>query len=481
MSYLRTFIIGLCLAACVGGLATASPLPQDTGSRSAAESTPVPPGARKVGDAVLSRFRVLPVQNGIVLVPLSRMPGVDNVELREGTIAINGHPATGGEVRQLLGRDADPVLELSYFDLDTQRRLLLPTEGGQGIGAGREAPPAAAEPSRPATPEAPEPPTAMVPDRNFRRQVETRVRVGGNITVEADEQVNGPVVAVFGSVTVKGRVRENVVAVGGDVELGPTAEVRGDVVAVGGQVHADAASSVAGKISEVSVPAIRVRPWNIHFTPWLDAGPWRAIRLLGSLLRMAFFTLLTTLVLLLAPRAVQRVEYAIGTQPWKAALVGLLAQLFFVPVLVIGVIVLAVSIIGIPLLLMVPFVVLAFIGALLLGFTGAVSSLARIVQRRFDWSSPTTFSMLIVGLVMVWGLTVLGRLVAFGGGPFAVMGTLILFVGIIIEYAVWTVGLGGALLTRFGRYGTVPVTVPPVPPVETIDPLPPADEVRPGA
>lgn len=83
---------------------------------------PAPPAApgsaltaaeRNVRDAVLARFRVLPVQNGIVLVPLSRIQGVDNIELREGTIAINGHPATGGEVRQALGRDAGPVLELS--------------------------------------------------------------------------------------------------------------------------------------------------------------------------------------------------------------------------------------------------------------------------------------------------------------------------------------------------------------------------------
>ena len=112
---------------------------------------------------------------------------------------------------------------------------------------------------------------------------------------------------------------------------------------------------------------------------------------------MALFTLLATLVLLLAPRAVQRVEWAVFTQPWKSVIVGLLAQLFFVPLLVIVVVVLAVSIIGIPLLVLVPFGVLAFFVALLLGFTGAASGLARLVQRRFDWSRPSTFSMLIVG------------------------------------------------------------------------------------
>ncbi len=474
MSQLRTFIACLCLAFCIVSTAAAAPPPgQAPAAQQPAAGAAAPVGARKVADAVLARFRVLPVQSGIVLVPLSRIPGADNVELRDGTIAINGHPVTGGEVRQLLGRDADAVLELSYLDLDLQRRLLLPAEGGR---VERERPSEPVGATSATAPEMPEAPPVEVPGREFRRQVETRVRVGGNVTVDADEQVNGPVVAVFGSVSVNGRVRDNVVAVGGDVRLGPTAEVRGDVVAVGGQVHTDPSANVTGKVSEVSFPAIRIRPnWDLRMMPWFDAGPWRAIRLLGSVLRMALFTLLATLVLLLAPEAVQRVETAVGTQPWKSALLGLLAQLFFIPVLVIAVVVLAVSIIGIPLLVLVPFAVLAFFVALLLGFTGAVSGLARVVQHRFDWSSPTTFSMLIVGLVMVWGLTVLGRLVAFGGGPFAVTGALLVFVGFVVEYAVWTVGLGGALLTRFGRFGPPAVRVPPVPPLQP----PPVDDATP--
>jgi hypothetical protein len=473
MMHLRRSVMRACLlpvillAAAVADLAAQAPASRGT-------TTPLTPAERNVRDAVLSRFRALPVQNGLVLVPLSRVEGVDNIELRDGTIAVNGHPVTGAEVRQLLGRDAGPVLELSYLGLDVQRRLLLPAESGQ---ADRMPPAAAAEPARPEPPGEVAPPEPMTPERKFRRQAETRVRVGGSITVPEDEEVNGPVVAVFGSVTVNGRVRDNVVAVGGNVHLGPSADVRGDIVAVGGSVDRDSGANVAGQVSEISFPAFHVvRPgWDFRWMPWFDAGPWRVIRLLGSLLRMALFTLLATLVLLVAPRAAQRVEMAVTTQPWKSVIVGLLAQLFFVPLLVIVVVVLAISIIGIPLLVLVPFGVLGFFVALLLGFTGAASGLARLVQRRFDWSRPTTFSVLVVGLAMVWGITIIGRLVAFGGGPLAVMAALLIFTGFVIEYAVWTVGLGGALLTRFGRYGALPATVPPVP-AATTDPL--ADDIQ---
>ena len=474
MLHLARFTVGaglLAAAFCLGG---SSAVAQEPAAPGASAST-LTQAERNLRDSVLGRFRALPVQNGIVLVPLARIDSVDNIELRDGTIAINGRPVTGGEVRQLLGRDAGPVLELSYFELDAQRRMLLPRESGQAGGA----PSAVPEPARPESrsePAAPsEPP---VPDRKFRRQVETRVRIGGNVTVPQDEEVTGPVVAVLGSVTVDGRVRDNVVAVGGNVHLGPSADVRGDVVAVGGTVERDPSANISGQISEVIFPPVHVRPaWDFRWMPWFDAGPWRAIRLLGSLLRMALFTLLATLILLLAPKAVQRVEWAVFTQPWKSVIVGLLAQLFFIPLLVIVVIVLAVSIIGIPLLVLVPFGVLAFFVALLLGFTGAASGVARLVQRRFDWSHPSTFSVLMVGLVMVWGITVLGRLVAFGGGPLAVMAALLIFTGFVIEYVVWTVGLGGALLTRFGRYGALPVAVPPVPPDAPVNPDPLADDI----
>lgn len=447
---------------------------------SAAEQAPnaaATPAERKVRDDTLARFRVMPVQEGIVLVPLSRIKGVDNVELRHGTIAVNGRVVTGAEVRERLGRDGEVVLELSYLDLASQRRLLLPEEGET---TPRAPAPKTVEP--PAPPEEPEAPTIAEPERVFRKEVEARVRVGGNITVDEDEQVNGPVVAVLGSVTVNGRVRDNVVSVGGNVHLGPRADVRGDVTVVGGTIDRDSGARVSGKVNEVafSAPHVRLRPdWQIHWAPWwFDAGPWRVFRLLGSLLRMALITLLATLVLLLAPRAVDRVNVAVTTQPWKAALVGLLAQLFFVPLLVLVVVVLAVSIIGIPLLALVPFGVLTFFVALLLGFAGAACALARVIDHRPSWADSGGFRVLVVGLVLVWGITVLGRLVGLGGGPLAIFGALLVFSGFVIEYAAWTVGLGGALMTGLGRHGAQSLVVPPIPPA---GPDPFAGDVTPPA
>jgi len=482
------FAVRLMALVLTGGLAGAAfasaQEPAPTGPTNASE--------RRVRDGVLAQYRVLPVQNGIILVPLSRIEAVDNVELRDGTVAINGRVVTGGEVRDRLGRGADVVLELSYLGLPAQQRILLPNAwqtGPRPPGAPRPpAVPGAEAPRVPEVPDVPEPPAPpsrdrSFPDRTFNREMEARVRVGGSITVAEDEQVTGAVVAVAGSITVNGRVLEDVVAVGGNVRLGRRAEVRGDVVVVGGTIEREPGAVVHGKVSEVAfaIPGVRIRPnWDSWTFPWFDSAQWRAFRLFASLVRMALFALLATLVLLLAPRAVQRVQVAVTTEFWKSALVGLLAQLFFVPVLVLAVVVLAVSIIGIPLLVLVPFGILAFFVALLIGLTGAASALARLVQRGSSWATPTGFGLLFVGLAMIWGITVLGRLVSLGGGPLAHIGTLVVLTGFVIEYAAWSVGLGGALLTRFGRRGPLPDAVPPMPPPygdpfagDAASPLPP--------
>lgn len=450
----------------------------------AAQDKAPSPTERRVRDVVLSKFRVLPVQRGIVLVPTGRYEGVDNVELRDGTIAINGRPATGAEVRQRLGSEGDAVLELSYIDLATQQRLLIkagaddaapsPPRSRDVGGAEATVPPRVeAGQDEPRTPE-PE----KAPARRFKREIQSRVRIGGHVTIDEDEEVTGPVVAVGGSITVNGRVRDDVVSVGGDVTLGPRAEVTGDVTVIGGTCHRGDGASVRGHVNEVTPqwPTIHLRPWTdwgFRVGPWFDGGPWRAIRFLGTILRILLLGLMATLVLLLAPRAVTRVAESIRTQPWKAALTGFFAQLLFIPLLVLVTVLLAVSIIGIPLLALVPFVVLAFFVALLLGFTGAASAVAGAGRSRFGWTASGAFAHLIVGLALVWGLTVIGRVLSIGGGPLPLVGGMFLVVGFLFEYAAWTVGLGGALLTRFGRRGqdAAPMYkepyVPPVPAVPT--------------
>ena len=117
------------------------------------------------------QFDVLPLHNGLALRPKSGQR-VRSIELTDGTIAVDGLPVTGAELREKLGADAELVLRLSYLDSEARQSLF-----------GNDA----AEPTRPPTP----PPAA--PEAPRTRRSDERVRFGGNITVGSDEIVNGDV------------------------------------------------------------------------------------------------------------------------------------------------------------------------------------------------------------------------------------------------------------------------------------------------
>jgi hypothetical protein len=419
------------------------------------------------------RFRVLQLHDGVVLTPRREVRGLQSIEIRNGLIAIDGSPATGAQLRERLGADADLVLQVSYLPAETLAAwsgvaapAKVPDEDAAGPASRDKANDADAEPDVPAPPPPPAPPE---PDTHeWRRKSSAKVHIGSSILVAEDELVTEPVVAVGGSVTVLGRVDDSVVAVGGSVHLGPKAHVRGDVTAVGGRIEQEKGASIDGSVNEVRFfgPQFHLQPWHM-FAPFGGElfGSW--FRLLGTVLRISIVMLLTLLVMLIAARPVERIGDRAGREPWLSGFTGLLAQLLFVPVLVITVVVLAISIIGIPLLLLVPFAVIGFLIAILVGFTGV----AHRVGRWAVGPHRPGLVALAVGVVLVSGIALISRGVSLLPVPLWPLTWVVGGLGFLAEYVVWTVGLGAALLTRFGtRGGSHPYAPaselpPPLPPV----------------
>ena len=87
-------------------------------------------GAGEVDPALRHRverhFQVLPVRGGVVLTPKADSD-VKTIEIRDGVIALDGDPATGAELREKLGADAELVLQVSYLPAD-----VLAEWGGKG-------------------------------------------------------------------------------------------------------------------------------------------------------------------------------------------------------------------------------------------------------------------------------------------------------------------------------------------------------------
>jgi hypothetical protein len=136
----------------------------------------------------------------------------------------------------------------------------------------------------------------------------------------------------------------------------------------------------------------------------------------------------------------------------KALLVGLAAELLFAPVLALTALVLAVSIVGIPLLLLLPFVVLALILMAIAGFAGTAAAFASGARRRLGLGAQPGFVDVLLGIVLILSPLLIGRFIAIGGGPAEPFAWLLVTGGIAFEFLAWTTGFGAVLMNSFSRW-----------------------------
>ena len=419
----------------------------------AAQTAERDPEREALGRRIEQRFTVLPVQGGVVLEPKGAGRDIRSIELTGGAIAIDGVPVTGAEVKRRLGADADSIIRLSYLDASEQRTLFEPR---------RILPEAPNVPPVPTLPEAPIPPTPPTPPRLPRRgdRSSDRVRIGGGVHVGSDEIVNGDVVAVGGGAQVEGQVRGDVVAIGGGIDLGPLANVGGDVTVIGGPLHRDPSARVGGEIHEIGLGDVNFWPgWrrfgggrgpnSVFFGPALNGGSFFA--LVFTVSRLAVLCILASIVMLFGRGYVERVSLRAASEPVKAGAVGVLIQLLFFPVLVAMIVVMIVTILGIPLLVLVPFALLAFAILFLVGFTAVAYDVGRLAFSRLGWDAQNQYFVAAMGIAVVLSPVLLSRLVGFAGffWPITMM---LLVLGLVTEYVVWTVGLGAVALLRFDRH-----------------------------
>ncbi len=268
--------------------------------------------------------------------------------------------------------------------------------------------------------------------------------VGGSIHVDADETVEGAVVSLGGEITVDGHVTDDAVCIGGPVEvsgtvdgdvvsvgsqvsLGESARVGGDVTSVGGSVLRAPGAVIAGEVTSVAFPALRFNMRDLRWNriprmfwqvPWgWVAGLWWGARLVGILA-------LSLIIVAIWPNNTASVAAAVETSLGRALLIGLVAWLIFVP----GIVLLAITLVGIPLI---PIWALFFVVAGVLGY----AAIAVLVGDRVGRLANSRMSMLAKVIVGVLVLALLG---------------LVPGVGFVVGIAVAIAGVGAVLDTRFG-------------------------------
>jgi hypothetical protein len=278
------------------------------------------------------------------------------------------------------------------------------------------------------------------------------LRILRSYTLAEGETSNEPIVVIGGSARIDGRVDDDVVVIGGGLHLGPKGVVAGNAVTIGGAVTLDPGASVQGSIDEAVIPWLAVT-----FDPdWIGDGWWAGLAFLGSVVRLSLTMGVAVLLVLVAPGWIGAIS---GRSAGASILTGLAVEVLFVPALVVLIVMLTVSIIGIPLLAGIPFLLAAFAFLWVAGFTGIAVRLGRLLRGRAAMPRPAVSDFLI-GYVIIIAITVVAQMTALGLGWLSPLTWPMRSAGLLVEYVAWTIGLGAAVTSLLGARHVVP---PPVP------------------
>lgn len=397
--------------------------------------------ATDLGARLRERYDVVALQQGVALVPREAGSGIRLIQIEGGVVAVDGQTLTGAQLRDRLGTDADLIVQASYLTPQQQRELA-------GVGASPGGGSAAA--------------AADTVERTEIRRGDI-FRFGEGVTVARNERVDGDVIVFGGPATVDGEVTGDLVVLGGPARLGPQAVVRGDISLVGGALERAPGAQVLGDVNEVGGRrGGRFRPgWMMSR---MFGSFWSRLGSLAATgLRLTVLMLVGLVVIAFGRSAIERVAARTEGSPVRSGLIGLLAQVLFVPVLALTCVVLVVSIVGIPLLVLVPFAVLLLMLVMLVGFVGLAYQVGRLLASRLGWAEPGPYAAFAMGVVTIGAVTLVAKLGALAGGFLLAPLTAI---GYVVEYVAWTVGFGAALLywyetqTRFGARGPAAPQVP---------------------
>lgn len=305
-----------------------------------------------------------------------------------------------------------------------------------------------------------------------------RITVGRDLVIGPNDVVDGKVVVTGGDLVVKGRVQGNVTVVGGDLRVVQGAAVGGSVQVSGGDfensgsVHGDA-RVLGGRLvnhdgrilGEMRVEGgeermgtrtsgdNRLRMGSRSFLGQFSDG------LAGLLSTVALGLLLAGMgaaAVFYARPQLDRVSDSVRKDTLRSGALGLAASFLIVPAYIVGMVVLALSIIGIPVLLvfapLFPILVLAAGACGLLAVAHGLGE--RTAERRGNWESQyrNSYAYVFTGLALLLAPMVAANLLKM---------TLILgAVGSLVEFFAWLglmvagmVGFGALLLTRGGMGG----------------------------
>jgi hypothetical protein len=317
-----------------------------------------------------------------------------------------------------------------------------------------------------------------------------RIHVDEDVVIEGGERLEGTLVIVGGTLTVRGTIDGDVVMVGGALELSDSGsisgearvsdtEVRGSVDRIAGGLmslsdEAEFDRTISVDVSEKVRDQLRRELRDemraeIHSAAtasapratWSIFSPVRAVaRGVGGVLEKLFTILLIGMVGLgiafFAGDKLDTVAETARQSPGRSAMVGFAGTFLLVPVWLLGAAALVVSVIGIPVAIAwLPLFPLAAAAAVLFGYIAVARNTGEwLAESGYPWTGwirqSNSLMTLFGGLVGLWFAFLAANVLSIV--PFAGFLTgLLIAVGTVLTVLAAHIGLGAVILTRGGR------------------------------
>ncbi|MCG6988952.1 MAG: hypothetical protein LJF06_12340 [Gemmatimonadetes bacterium] len=317
----------------------------------------------------------------------------------------------------------------------------------------------------------------------------TQLHVGEDVNVAADDTVKGSLVVIQGDARVAGTVDGDIVVVGGTLELAEGSHVTGDVRLADSSLQRDG-GSVGGRVVNVSMgessvdsatrahirdevrnelrsemreqlraaTRVHTHPSRSLFAPF--RGIFNAVGgLIGDLVTILVLALIGMGVVSFAGDKLDTVAETARRSPGRSALVGVAGTFLLIPVWILGMVALAVSIVGIPVMIAwIPLFPLAAVAAGILGYLAVARNvgewLADSEYRYTGWIRKSNPVYAIAGGLVALGAAFMAAHVLYVVPFFGLVRGLLTFVGVMLGIVAIQIGFGAVILTRGGRRGS---------------------------
>jgi len=307
------------------------------------------------------------------------------------------------------------------------------------------------------------------------------LRIGEDVEIGTGQELDRSLIVVDGDLDVRGTIRGDVVVTDGTVRIREGGRISGDLRVADGHVESmggvvegsilDLDVVESGSLGEQELEELREelrrdirrdllssmeRERDSGHLPGIFGNLGRAIgELMENLVTLAVLVILGVLTVHFGRSRLEVVATTVRRAPVQSGMVGMAGGFLLIPVWILGIVALAVSIIGIPVLLAwIPLFPLAAGLAAFVGYVAVARNVGEWVAdqeyRGLEWiRGSNTFYVVVAGLATLMVPAVAASLIRIIG--FGFLHGLLTFVGGIVTFLALAVGFGAVLMTRGGK------------------------------